>query len=120
MKPVNYIDVNHPDAFADYPSPKERPSWAPDYVECPLCKGHGGWNLKLNAYPLHTLANTAENRHNFSHFRAHCIQCGGYGWTTTENSKCIHEFALRARVGNCLNLHKCVKCGKEETWDSSD
>lgn len=87
---------------------------------CPVCKGHGGWNLTLNAYPLHNYADTPKNRHYQSHFRAHCMHCNGWGWTSPGEQCSGHEWKHVRNTGNCLNLYECTKCGKRWEIDSSD
>ena len=116
-----YLEPTDPDAFVDFPV-KDKPTYdyQKGYVVCPKCDGHGGWNLKLNAYPLRGLEDTSENRHKFSHFKSNCGQCGGWGWTSPENTKCIHEMSRYRNVGKCLNEYVCVKCGMIEEIDSSD
>lgn len=115
-----YLEPTDPNAFLDFPLQESPPTWAPDYVPCPKCFQHGGWNLEINAYPLRNMENTPENRHKYSHFRAHCGQCNGYGWTSQENAKCLHEMVHHRNTGRCLNEYKCIKCGKIEEIDSSD
>ena len=114
-----YLDPTDPDAFLDY----ERKSPEPDLgftVECPRCKGHGGWNLRLNAYPLRGYENTPENRHLYSHFRAGCSHCQGHGYVTPENADHVHQWVFVEITGNCLSLHRCKVCGREWEIDSSD
>ena len=112
-----YIKPTDPDAFVDWPrqSPTE---WAS--IECPQCKGHGGWNLSLNQYPLHDKEDTPEARHLFSHFRSNCGQCNGYGFVREEDSGHIHDWDRVQNAGNCLNLYACSVCGKKWEVDSSD
>lgn len=116
-----YMDESHPDAHRDFPEKRLRPE---GQVECPRCFGWGGWNLTLNAYPnslaRHGLPDTAENRHKYVHFRASCAQCSGWGYTSAENARCVHELDGGRTVGRCLTEYTCKKCGKKETWDSSD
>lgn len=116
-----YLEPTDEGAFVDFPL-KSKPEYAyqSSYVQCPKCFGHGGWNLTLNAYPLRNMADTPENRHNYSHFRAHCGQCNGWGWTSPDNAKCLHEMKHHRNTGRCLNEYKCSKCGKIEEIDSSD
>jgi hypothetical protein len=116
---MKYLNPTDDGAFVDFPEPNKKPEWAKNWVKCPLCMGYGGWNLSLNAYSLHGKENTPENRHRYSHFKSHCGQCNGYGWTSVDNAKCIHEMQHYRNVGNCLNEYKCLKCGKTEVWDSS-
>jgi hypothetical protein len=116
-----FLERTDPDAFVDYP-PAD-PTKAAEIgmtVECPKCKGHGGWNLQLNAYRLHRYPDTPENRHRYSHFLASCDQCQGWGYVTPDNSECIHEWKSRGSIGNCLHLYECKSCGKHRQVDSSD
>lgn len=119
-KPSPYLGPESPDAFVDFPAPGPCPVGVPAALTalCPLCKGHGGWNLLLNQYPLHSHENTPENRHRYGHFRASCSQCNGWGWTS--DLSCLHEYVWDRNVGHCLNTHRCLKCGHEQTHDSSD
>lgn len=107
------------DAFVDYPFMKPAPQYSLTKM-CPVCFGHGGWNLTLNVYPLHDKPDTAENRHKFSHFRAHCSHCNGWGYVREDEMCTGHEWVFVRNTGNCLNLHKCKHCGKEWEIDSSD
>ena len=116
---MTYLEPTDPDAFVDFPK-KERDPRHSDYIECPKCFGHGGWNLRLNAFQLHSLPNTAENRHNNGHFRSNCGQCNGWGYVSVENSKCIHSLKLIKNLGRCYNLYGCSKCDHTEEIDSSD
>jgi hypothetical protein len=112
-----YLTPDHPDAFIDHdhmaPSPESGLT-----VECPKCKGHGGWNLELNAYPLRGTPDTPRNRHLFSHFRASCSNCWGWGHVKPEEDH-VHEWNRTRNVGNCENIWECEVCGKEITVDSS-
>jgi len=116
-----YLDTTDKDAFVDFPG-KLRPSSAypSRSSECPKCKGYGGWNLKLNAYPLHNLEDNAENRHKFSHFRQGCYHCSGWGWVREEDANHVHDWDFVSNLGNCLNLYECNICGKTWQVDSSD
>lgn len=118
--------------FQDFPL-KEKCEWYPDYSElCPLCKGHGGWNLKLNSYPLRDLEDTPDNRHKYSHFRGHCSQCNGWGWVKegSLDATCIHDYNEISydecrklnvyHAGRCWHVYKCSKCGETRGYDSSD
>jgi hypothetical protein len=117
--------------FKDFPL-LEQPTDYPYTQHCPLCKGHGGWNLQLNSYPLYNHEDTAENRHNYSHFRTHCMQCAGWGWVKpgSPDSNCIHDYneidyekCLLLGVyhaGRCWHVYECSKCGKTRGYDSSD
>lgn len=120
-----YLEPTDADAFLDFPKKSlekilESSPWMKDHsVECPQCKGHGGWNLRINAYPLHHHENTAENRHEFSHFRASCSHCHGWGYVKPEDANHVHEWVWVKNTGNCLNLHECKTCGKQWEIDSS-
>lgn len=114
--PNKWLTPDDPDAFLDWPPPLEQPSYFPKSKLCPVCHGHGGWNLRVNAYPLHGRENTQENRQR-THFQAHCVQCHGYGWT---NDNCVHEYHMTKNVGRCLNEYACAKCQKVKVVDSSD
>lgn len=78
-------------------------------VLCPVCKGHGGWHLRIDAYGPG------------KHFDCHCFQCNGYGYVdgTTSNATCIHTWTEKT-VGRCLHEHTCSKCGEKRVVDSSD
>ena len=114
----DYLTHDHPDAFVDWP--ERTKSYDKGYKPCPLCKGLGGWNLKLNAYPLHRYENTAENRHHFSHFRCCCSHCNGWGQVLVTEACVGHEWKWVKNTGKCLNLFECVHCGKKSEVDSSD
>lgn len=123
---MTYMDRNHPDAHLDFPplTKNEREEAIhpiePGHVQCPKCKGYGGWNLRLNAYPLRGQKDTPENRHRYSHFQAGCNQCNGWGFVNKDDASCIHEWGNPINVGKCLNTYTCSKCGKKNTVDSSD
>lgn len=112
-----YLDPSHADAFVDFPEKLAKPDVRPDAAECPVCKGYGGWNLKLNAYPLHDYEDTPANRHRYAHFLASCSQCQGYGWTT--DLACSHRFEQVGSVAMFQHINRCAKCGVEQVWDSS-
>jgi RecJ-like exonuclease len=118
---TKYLTPDSPDAFTDHPMMD--PVQAAKYSltkECPRCKGHGGWNLLLNEYPLHGKEDTAANRHKFSHFRASCSHCNGWGYVRADEMCAGHEWEFVRNTGRCLNLHKCKHCGKLWEIDSSD
>lgn len=118
--PTVYLEPTDEGAFMDFPAPREKPAHMADSVLCPKCHGHGGWNLKLNAYPLHSYADTPENRHRYSHFRASCSQCNGWGWTEADNVDCIHDYAPHRTLAAYTHESKCTKCGHTVVYDSSD
>jgi hypothetical protein len=114
-----YLKPTDPRAFVDHDRmPADEAAQSGLTVECPQCKGHGGWNLELNAYPLHGKADTPRNRHLFSHFRASCSNCWGWGYVRQEEDH-VHEWNRTRNVGNCQNIWECEVCGKEITVDSS-
>lgn len=116
-----YLEPTDPQAFIDHEvrDPAEAAKMGLT-VLCPQCKGHGGWNLRLNAYPLHGKEDTPENRHLFSHFRASCSHCVGWGYVKPEDADHIHQWETVRSLGNCLRLDKCKVCGQEWQVDSSD
>jgi len=105
-----FLNEKSKDAFVDFPKPKQRKK------VCQKCKGHGGWNLKLNAYPLHDKKNTKKNRHLFSHFRASCSACWGYGFL--QNSTICPKSKNQGHDFD--HNFKCKKCKKQLHVDSSD
>ena len=111
---MEYLTRESPEAFTDYPPLIENERGAAKHpipvgsVQCPKCKGHGGWNLRLNAY--------GPGRH----FRAACDQCNHWGHTTAKDAQCVHTFDNGRNVGRCLTLYTCTKCGTKRTVDSSD
>ena len=112
-----FMDHMHPDAFVDFSVR------SPEYgmtKMCPRCQGHGGWNLKLNAYRLPEGAeNTPFNRNRYVHFHTLCGNCNGYGYVH-ESQTCVHDWEYSRGVGKCLTEYKCVHCGKLQVIDSSD
>ena len=76
------------------------------------------------------MADTAENRKKYRHFRCHCSQCNGWGWVPAADTECIHEWqeigAAEARElgvthwGNCYHVYVCARgCGRTMAQDSS-
>lgn len=112
-----FMDYNHPDAFVDHVRKEPRYGMT---KECPRCKGYGGWNLQLNAYPLHTYPNTPENRHRYSHYRSSCGHCNGWGFVSSEVTCDGHEWKFEKNLGRCYNRHRCTKCGQQWDVDSGD
>jgi hypothetical protein len=103
-----YLTPESPGAFDDLPI-LARPPMADTTIVCPKCKGHGGWNLRLNTYGPG------------KHFQASCNQCNGWGYVRPgRDAECIHEDKHLRNTGNCLNVYGCVKCGREIEIDSSD
>lgn len=112
---TEYLKPTDENAFLDWDK-KKIPK---DKKECPQCKGHGGWNLKINAYPLYKKRNTKKNRHLFSHFRASCDCCNGWGYVEKSLDH-IHKWKKNRNLGNCLNLYTCEICKEDWIIDSSD
>ena len=92
------ITPDQPLAFVDFPPlPGKPPEHLQDHTErCPVCRGHGGWNLRL-AEQLPTViaggipfVNTPENRHRYAHQRSVCGACWGYGWLVP--GSCPHDW----------------------------
>ena len=104
-------------AFADYPL--RQPMHGLTKM-CPRCEGHGGWNLRLNAYPLHDKADTAQNRHAFSHFKTGCGHCYGYGYVQDSETCEGHDWKFEKNLGRCYNRYACSKCNQTMDVDSSD
>lgn len=124
-----YLNPGDPGSFDDWKKKEIDPYYGKiGYTqECPRCRGHGGWNLLVNAYPLHSYENTSENRHMFSHFRALCEICSGYGYVNPNqnnlNPECVqdgHKWSLVENLGRCYNRYKCLTCGITQDVDSSD
>lgn len=85
---------------------------------CPVCRCHGGWNLRLNAYGPG------------KHFQASCFQCSGWGWVTEKDRGCVHEFSELSQkecaergiqhFGRCWHVYECSRCKRISAADSSD
>jgi len=105
-----------PDAtdFTDIPAklnPSERTDgarMAGSFVLCPVCHGHGCWNLLLNRYGPG------------QHFQAFCRQCWGWGWV--EDGTCVHDFREVApdQPFRCWHTERCTKCGRTRSYSSDD
>lgn len=104
---TDFTDVTVKDApsvrFPDMTGP-----WA----HCPVCKGHGTWNLEVNAYGPG------------KHFQAFCSQCWGWGWVKADgaDAACVHEFVevKPDQSWRCWHTIRCTKCGHTKSYDSSD
>lgn len=99
-----YLTPSDPGAFEGrevLPAPK----W--EAAMCAQCFGHGGWNLKLNAYGPG------------AHFKALCDNCSGYGWVPASQGSHIHSWRFQKNLGRCYNRYVC-ECGQTQDVDSSD
>lgn len=116
-----YLEPTDPGAFVDHPrqDPQRAANILGATILCPRCQGYGGWNLQTNAYALHGREDTAENRHRFAHFRAHCVQCNGWGYVTKADADHVHQWVRVEAIGNCLHLERCAVCGREHQVDTS-
>jgi hypothetical protein len=48
-----YLEPDDPGAFTDWPLAQPPVKWYPDRtIPCPVCHGHGGWNLRLKEAAL--------------------------------------------------------------------
>lgn len=126
---VQYLTPKDEGAFVDFPKAKMDSLCVSigRTFECPRCKGHGGWNLALNSYPLHSYEDTPENRHRYAHFKCMCEICNGYGYVRqselNQNSGCLnngHIWSFAQNLGKCYNRYKCLVCGTHQEVDSSD
>lgn len=111
-----YLEPCDRDAFLDFPPPAAP---EPGRITCLKCQGHGGWNLRVNAYGF-PIPNTPENRHKYTHFRAGCDNCNGWGVVPVEQEDHIHEWVRTGNAGNCLHVYRCESCRAEQIVDSSD
>jgi hypothetical protein len=118
---TKFSDPYLPDCtdFTNIPVLK-KPSKYRKMVKCPKCKGHGHFNLRLNAYGPG------------KHFQGTCSQCCGCGWVDPKDAICIHEWKEIGReecrkrgvyhAGNCYHVYVCSKlgCAAVMAQDSSD
>lgn len=148
---MEFLTPDHPDAFIDFPPITfvqylgnkriEQPTLPTGKSVCAKCKGHGGWNLELNAYPKtkkdeqrireqlkeqpfvnmpgHDMTDQ-EFRHSYVHFKASCDNCNGWGYVDAKQGDHVHEWDRGTKVGNCLTNYKCLSCGVVWQVDSSD
>ena len=126
-KPVPYLTPEDPDAFLNWDKqalPETKfASMAGYTVECPKCKGHGGWHLRLNAYP-----NQPEGHRDFN---CQCNQCNGWGYVKPGlDATCVHNWKELSQQachdrnithhGMCWHVYECTTCGRTMSQDSSD
>jgi RecJ-like exonuclease len=104
------------DLYLDFPPVRPVPEGK---KTCAACEGHGGYNVRLNAYPLHRYENTRENRHLHAHFRHGCVNCNGLGYVP-EDQDCVHQWGERRTVGMSQHRYSCINCGSQWTVDSGD
>jgi len=103
--------------FSDIPL-KQPPVSAGLVHVCPKCRGHGGWNLRRNAYGPG------------KHFQCGCGQCNGWGFVDESDRLCVHGYReltqaeCRAREiphhGICWHVLECTSCGRRLSYDSGD
>lgn len=86
-------------------------------VECPKCKGYGGWNHQRNGLN--------------SYWQAHCFQCEGWGVVPAESkdATCVHTYKelsveqarekKQTHFGKCWHVYECTQCGNFKSVDSS-
>lgn len=116
----NFLESTDPDAFVDWVKRKPEDCYIKDSKECPVCRGFGGWNLTLNAYPLRDRPDTPENRRNFSHFTCSCSTCYGWGYVERNMNCAGHVWEFQQNLGRCYNRYVCTSCGLINDVDSSD
>jgi hypothetical protein len=103
-----YLTPDSPDAFLGL----SKTTYAPLFrnpIECPKCKGYGGWHLEIDAY--------GSGRH----FDAGCQNCNSWGWVEqgSADALCVHDYNRADNLGNCVNRYRCSKCGHAIEVDSS-
>lgn len=115
---ISYVQPGDPEAWVDWPEPRKNPPhfMSGDSERCGICRGHGGWNLLLGAYPS-PRENTSENRHLYSHMKATCHGCAGHGWIRTSEKRCVHEFRWTG-VMDRRTQFTCVHCKHTVVWDT--
>ena len=113
-----YINPDQPEAFVDFPTPTPAPA---GQSKCPKCQGHRGWNLRINAYPLHpTLPDNPDNRHRHAHFRASCDNCQGQGYVPQNAAEHVHQWQLDPnRSKTFRQTYICATCNAVEERDTS-
>ena len=117
---TQYLKPTDKDAFLDFP--KRHLKLLDGEKACPLCYGYGGWNLRINAYPLRSYKNTRKNRHLHCHFRQICYHCHGHGKVPILQKCDGHnwQFLKNHPTWRCYTYYKCSKCGEIWEVDSSD
>lgn len=100
----NYLPNNTD--YTDIPVQEPEPDYGKT-IECPVCHGHGKFNLRLNAYGKG------------QHFQGVCQQCNGFGWVGEEDSVCVHKFVEKPSGVMFDHPVECKKCGQRRVYDSS-
>ena len=103
----NHLKPGDEGAFQDWEK-QSQPNWAAQ--QCLRCWGYGGWNLQLNQYPN-------QEHERLRHFRAHCANCNGWGWTRAEDH--IHNWLPHEQQTIHLHTEKCSICQRIQQIDSS-
>jgi hypothetical protein len=115
---TEYLKIGDPGCWDDFPTPEEKLALVKKYSNslgeivavCPVCRGYGGWNLKLSSSPTR------------SHFRQSCFQCNGWGYVfNQQDAECVHVFdeGVRGRYP-CSTIYTCTLCNQKREVDSSD
>lgn len=113
---TTYMSEDDAQAHLDYP---EKPPAPRGRNHCPRCGGHGGWNLRLNAYPMPPgRDDTPENRHRYTHFKAACSNCNGHGHIPEQQGNHVHVWETVRWEGH-ERRERCPECGKEQSIDTS-
>lgn len=109
---MTYLTIDDPDALLGMKKRKKEDFLYKDMeiVECPKCRGYGGWHLHLNAY--------GEGKH----FDASCSQCNGWGYVEkgSKDESCVHDWKELPGEAMCQHLYECTQCGQQMRTDSSD
>jgi hypothetical protein len=117
-KVKEYLSPTDPGAFLDHEKLKPAHGMT---KECPRCLGHGGWNLRLNAYKMPPgKAFTPANRKLYVHFNASCDHCNGWGYVHPNVTCPGHQWVEIKTIANCLHLMECKVCKAQWEMDSSD
>jgi DnaJ-class molecular chaperone len=100
-----YLKPTDADAFADM-EVKSPAGWEEIWGKsamCQKCKGHGGWNLKLDAFGPG------------KHFRASCDNCNGWGCVSAKQGAHVHEWDRGQALSQHNTRYICATC--KRTWD---
>ena len=118
---ATYLTPDHADAFKDLEklAPEPAGKMLGQYVakprcdsvpvtECGKCKGHGKWNLELDAY--------GPGRN----FRASCNNCTGWGYVEASQGSHVHDWDAGVALSMHNTRYTCTTCGQTRDVDSSD